>query len=369
MTIDATARRAAVRLAVLLAAGQALALTACGKEPPPAPQPGPKHVKVITLTSPDTSVERSFPGRVRASERVDLSFEVAGRIIELPATQGDQVEKKTLLARLDPRDFESELKAAQADFDKAQANFERVAKLLEKDFISKAEYDEFKATRDIAAARLATARKGVEDTELRAPFDGLVAKRFVENFTDVRAKEPVVSLQDVSTVEVVVNVPERIVAMQERGDTVNIVASFDALPGRTFPLTIKEFATVSDPRTGAYEYVTVMKKPEGVNILPGMTATVVASRPDYRTGEGPRFVVPVQAVFAEIAATPNVWIVDETNHVHQRAVRVGELTGEDGIEVLDGVAVGDVLAVSAAVRLREGMSIVPVEAGAEAGEG
>jgi len=326
-------------------------------------------VKVITLSGPETSAERSFPGRVRASERVDLSFEVAGRIIELPATQGNQVEKGTLLARLDPRDFESELKAAQADFDKAQANFERVAKLLEKDFISKAEYDEFKATRDIAAARLATARKGVEDTELRAPFDGLVAKRFVENFTDVRAKEPIVSLQDVSTVEVVVNVPERIVAMQERGSTVNIVARFDALPGKTFPLTIKEFATEADPKTGAYEYVTVMKKPEGVNILPGMTATVIASRPDYRAGEGTRFIVPVQAVFADITATPHVWIVDEANRVHRRAVVTGQLTGMEGIAVLDGLAVGDVLAVSSVVRLQEGMTIAPVEAGARTGKG
>jgi multidrug efflux system membrane fusion protein len=368
--LSATAsRRRARRLALALAAGLALALTACAGELPPPPQPGPKHVKVITLTGPDTSVERSFPGRVRASERVDLSFEVAGRIIELPAAQGSQVEKGALLARLDARDFESELKAAQADFDKAEANFQRAAKLLEKDFVSKAEYEQFKATRDIAAARLATARKGVEDTELRAPFDGLVARRFVENFTDVRAKEPIVSLQDVSTVEVVVDVPERIVAMRERGSTPTIVASFDALPGRTFPLTIKEFATEADPKTGAYEYVTAMKKPEGVNILPGMTATVIASRPDYRAGEGVRFVVPVQALFADITATPSVWIVDEANRIHRRAVAIGQLTGQEGIEVLDGLAVGDVVAVSAVVRLQEGMSIAPVEAGREASEG
>jgi multidrug efflux system membrane fusion protein len=353
--LSATAsRRRARRLALALAAGLALALTACAGELPPPPQPGPKHVKVITLTGPDTSVERSFPGRVRASERVDLSFEVAGRIIELPAAQGSQVEKGALLARLDARDFESELKAAQADFDKAEANFQRAAKLLEKDFVSKAEYEQFKATRDIAAARLATARKGVEDTELRAPFDGLVARRFVENFTDVRAKEPIVSLQDVSTVEVVVDVPERIVAMRERGSTPTIVASF---------------ATEADPKTGAYEYVTAMKKPEGVNILPGMTATVIASRPDYRAGEGVRFVVPVQALFADITATPSVWIVDEANRIHRRAVAIGQLTGQEGIEVLDGLAVGDVVAVSAVVRLQEGMSIVPVEAGREASEG
>jgi RND family efflux transporter MFP subunit len=130
------------------------------------------------------------------------------------------------------------LQAARAELAKAQANFERGATLVEQKFISETEYDQLKAKRGVARARVSTARKALEDAALRAPFAGVVAKRYIENHTDVQAKQRILSLQNVAALEVVVDVPERLVAMRQRDRQGVLVAEFDSVPGKTFPLWV-----------------------------------------------------------------------------------------------------------------------------------
>ena len=341
----------------------ALALSGCAEEAPPPPLPGPKRVEVMVLEIPTTALQRSFSGHVRAARRVDLSFNVPGKIIELPVVEGAQIEKGALIARLDDRTYQSKLKAAQAEFNKAEANYRRAEKLLKSGDITQAEFDQLKASREVAAARVATARKAVEDTRLTAPFSGVIAERIVENFTEVNAKQPVATLEQVEELEIVVDVPEQYVANRRDKGSVELVARFDAFPEREFPLTIKEYSTEADPKTGAYQYVTVMKRPKGINLFPGMTATVVARVDQAFTDEQALFIVPVSAVFADVTPDPLVWIVDDARRVHQRKVRLGRLTGSDEIEILDGLKQGETLVLQAVNQLREGVEIEPVPKG------
>ena len=341
----------------------ALALAGCAEEPPPPPMPGPKRVEVLVLEAPTTALQRSFSGHVRAAKRVDLSFNVPGKIIELPVVEGAEVEKGALVARLDDRTYQSKLKAALAESKKAKANYRRASKLLKSGNISQAEYDQLKASHEVAAARVATARKAVEDTRLTAPFSGVIAERIVENFTEVNAKQPVATLEQVDELEIVVDVPELYIARRKGKKPAQLVAQFDAFPGREFPLTIKEHATEADPKTGAYRYVTVMKRPAGLSLFPGMTASVVARVEDAsRDGEAP-FVVPISAVFADVTPDPLVWVVDDARRVHQRKVRLGRLTGSEEIEIVDGLKQGETLVIQAVNRLREEMVIDPVPRG------
>lgn len=337
-----------------------LTLSGCGKEAPPPPLPGPKRVEVLVLEAPTTTFQRSFSGRVRAAKRVDLSFNVPGKIIELPVVEGAQIEKGALVARLDDRTYQSKLKAALAEFKKAEANYQRAVKLLKSGDISPAEYDQLKASREVAAARLASARKLVADTRLTAPFSGVIAERLVENFTEVKAKQPVVVLEQVDQLEIVVDVPEHYIAKRRKKGQVQLIARFDALPGREFPLTIKEYTTVADPKTGAYRYVTVMKRPAGLSLYPGMTATVVARLDQAPTDGTAPFIVPISTVFADVTPDPLVWVVDDERRVHERKVRLGRLTGKEEIQIIDGVKQGETLVIEAVNQLREGMVINPV---------
>jgi RND family efflux transporter MFP subunit len=304
-------------------------------------------------------LERSLPGRVEATRQVDLSFRVGGPLIELRAREGEDVAKGQLLARIDPRDYEIRLNSARADHEKAEADYRRLSALYEKDAVSKAQLDQAKATRDVAAAAMDDAEANLADTRLLAPFASRVGETFVENFQDVQPKEGILSLVDVGAVDIKLDVPEGIVA-RFRGNLGRLTARFDAAPGKEFELEVKEIAAQADPATQTFRVTLNMPQPDDLNLLPGMTASVVHFRPG--TGEAGRITIPAIAVFADESGSSHVWALDpDDNTVHRRKVSTGELSGSSEIEIDDGLQPGDTIAVSAISQLHDGMQIRPVQ--------
>ena len=188
-----------------------LLLTGCSKEEAPVVEEVAQIVKVVTVGDA-TGQSRVFTGQVRANKRVELAFQVSGPLSQLSAEEGQQVKKGALLAQILPRDFETALAAARANAVEAEQQYLRYKELYVRKQASKAQFDKVKSQHDIAQSNLKKSQDVLADTSLRAPFSGVVAKRFVENYTEVRAKDPIVSLQDISKVEVLISVPERMAA-------------------------------------------------------------------------------------------------------------------------------------------------------------
>src|SRR5210317_1158858 len=164
-------------------------LSACAK-----PEPEPRQVrKLRTIEVGNISNIRNaqLPGRARSAQEVDLAFDVSGTLIERPVSIGSQVKEGDLIARLDPRDFQANLRAAEADARIAKRNFDRGAELVATKFISEAEFDRLEARVDISQASLELAQKALTDSEIYAPFSGVIATLSVENFQSVRAKAPI----------------------------------------------------------------------------------------------------------------------------------------------------------------------------------
>lgn len=338
----------------------AIAFTGCGDSTEfTAPEPKPRPVKAITLSESGDNTTRTFPATVRAADRIDLSFEVSGKIIKLPVQEGELLDKGALVAQLDQRDFISTVNEARARFTNAKGNFNRAEDLLEKKFISPAEYDKLKSDMEVARAQMEKAEKALESTTLVTPFKGRIAVRHVENFQEILAKETIVSLQGSDFLELVVNVPERIMAtVTNVREDASITAQFDALPNKQFDVTIKEYSTQADPITQTFRFVLQMPRPNEGNILPGMTATVMAKRKT----EGGRihFVLPTSAIAYNPAGEPSVWLV-ENNLSKRVAVTLGELIGQDKISVESGVNPGNVVIVAGTSKLREGMKVRPID--------
>jgi len=330
----------------------------CGSEEIQEAEPVARPVKLMTIGGLEGGVERTFPGRVSAGQQVDLAFRVGGPLIELSIDEGQAVKKGQVVARIDPRDFQIRVNSARAQFEKAEADIERLAALYEKDAASKAQLDQARAVRDVAKASLDDADADLGDTRLRAPFAANVGEKFVKNFQDVQQKEPIVSLVGLDTVEIGVDLPEGIVARLRMGEDkqVEVIARFDAAPDREFALEITELASQADPRTQTYKATLVMPQPEGINILPGMTADVVA-RIDAADGLKEAIIVPALAVAADASGAAFLWVVDDAMRVHKRPVTTGELVGTDRIRIVDGIAGGETIAISAISRLREGLAI------------
>ncbi len=354
--------RSRVLLSVPVLAG--LLLVGCSEPPPADVAPTVRPVKVLKLVGTDGSFTREFPGQVRAAQRAELSFEVAGTLKELPVREGQLLEEGDLVGALDDRDFASSLKSAQAEFNNALANFRRGSALVKDGNISKTDFDTLKSRRDVTSANLAKAEKAVSDTRLLAPFRGRVANRFVENFQDVQAKQAVISLQDIDELEILVDVPESQVIRGPREDEEppKMAALFEASPGKRYDLAIKEFSTQADPTTQAFRVVLSMEQPEEFQALPGMTAAVQVEFAGDATAAGSSYVVPAIAVFADETGNAQVWVVEpEGNTVQRRAVETGPLTGTESIQIVSGLEADEVIAISAVSRLREDMEIRPID--------
>lgn len=334
-----------------------IALGGCqSPEPPPAAEVS-RPVPMLTIAGAELASGLRFPGRVQAVQRAELAFNVPGQVIEFPTEEGEALDAGALIARLDPGIFEARLSAARAEFDKARTDYERVRKIWEQSqAVAKAEVDQRRTAMEVARSAYAAARQDVQDTRLTAPFDGVIARRYVENFQNVQAKEPVVSLQNVDELEIVIHVPERVMRSEPR--RVAAHAQFDDIPGRRFPVTLKSYSAEADPQTQTYEVVLGLTRPQDVIILPGMSAEVVPQ--DVAAGAvATSIAVPLQAVSAGPDGTPRVWIVDpETDRVASRAVEVGAVQGSD-VVVLQGLEAGERIVTAGLGRLRDGMLVRP----------
>lgn len=343
--------------AILMAVVFLFFLFSCSKKEEKAAVEVIRPVKMMTIASGGGELTRAFPGKVQASQEVDLAFKVAGPLIELPVNEGQEVKKGQLLARIDPRDFKTNLDQAKARSLEAQQQFKRYQDLYIQRQVSKADFDKYKSARDVARAQQKDARHALEDTYLRTPFSGVVAEKFVDNFQDVQAKQPIVSLQDVSRVEIQINVPEAIMATVKTEGSGTTVAEFAAAPGKQYNLSLKEYSTQADPKTQTYRITFLMPQPEDLNVLPGMTANVLAT-PPTKGGGGDQIIIPAIAVFADETGTSHVWIVDpEAMKTHRRKVTIGSLTGKESIRITDGLKPGETIAIAGVTQLREGMKV------------
>lgn len=387
----------------------------------PAPAEVVRPVKTMIVSAGAESNTLTFPGRVEASTKVELAFQVSGLLVSLPVREGQKVTQNEVLAQLRPDEFQARLRALQGQLDRARADlqalragvrpeerlrleaqlraaeaklanarteFDRSTQLLKNRIISRAEFDRSETAYTVAQqnhqAALQTFEQGtiareevilakeaevsglegqvveanlqLEDSTLRAPYDGVIAQRFVEQGQNVRANERVVIFQDVDEIDIAVDVPEAVMAADLRSaDIVQMLARFNAAPGLQFPVHIKEIAQRADPITQTFTIRVAMKAPPDLNLLPGMTATVTLT---YRRASilGGQILVPVNAVIKESTGEEVAWVLGAEGKVERRPVKIGSVT-EGSIVVMEGLQPGDRIAVAGVSLLREGMKV------------
>jgi len=338
----------------------------CGEEPQVEPEVA-RPIKILELGGPGAGSVREFPGQVSAAQHVELAFEASGQLVEFPVREAQEVAKGQLLAKLDPRDFEARRDSENAKLALARSEFERAEALFKADVASEQQLDQAQRAYDVAKANARQAIKSFEDDAvLKAPFSGVVAKTLVENFQNVRAKQPVLILQDESSLELVIAVPEADFAgmkpglsLEERNARATPEVSISAHPGRRFPARLKEFSTTADPTTRTYEAVVAFDRPEDVTVSPGMTARVTFHIPASTRDVG--ISIPASAALADERGDAYVWKVDpSTMRVSRGTVSLGAMAG-DTVTVRGGLESGDWVALTGVHHLREGMEVTRLQ--------
>ena len=338
-----------------------LLLTSC-KDSEEVELPDPiKPVKLFTVQAGQEKLEMNLPGRVRAAKRSELSFKVSGPLEKLPVEEGQVVQTGDLIAQILPRDFQTAISEAKARELEAEQQYQRYKELYAKRQVSKADFDRYRASRDVARARLEDAENALKDTTLVAPFDGVIARRYVENFEKVQEKQPIVFLQLIDQLEVLIDVPELLMAQFRERDNVEVFAEFDAAAGNRYPLVVREFSTEADPATQTYQVVMVMDQPEEANILPGMTAKVSALSKEGQGGDT-TILVPAISVLNDADGKDYLWVLDrDTMTVSKVSVELGNLEGSKNALITDGLEGGEEIVMAGVTKLQDGMEVRPWE--------
>lgn len=337
----------------------AAGLASCSRQETTTAEPPPRPVKTFMVQAVDGERTFSFPAVIEAGRSAELTFQVPGTITALDVIEGQVVAEGQLLASLDERDARNRLVQAEVEFARTDAEYERAARLAEADAISRSVLETRRSQRDVAQAALDSARKALDDTALRAPFDGMISRVFAREFQNVQAKEPITNIVG-DELEAVINVPSLMVVQSPRFTRFGARISMDSLPGVVLPATLTETALEADPNTATYDVSFSFEAPPEALVLPGMTATLTGSMIDaLPESTGNSLVIPLLAILSDHDGE-FVWRMDPaTGTVVRAPVRLGQELGGGNIELLEGLRAGDQIVAAGASYLSAGQRVRP----------
>lgn len=306
-----------------------------------------RPVKLYTIDATDVVSIRHFPAELKASDEADLAFRVGGQITRLEVKEGQRVERGQLLASLDPTDYQLQVELSQANYKLAKAQFDRIKTMLAKNATTQAQFDEAKATLDQTENALETAKNQLGYSELRAPYDGVIASLSIDNYEYVGATQTILHIQNIEQMDVEFQIPERLVAnIQKVALQYHPQVSIDAVPSQTFEAVYKEHRTTPDVTTKSYDATISLLDTEDapINLLPGMTATVDLDISQI-SGKPTHITVPIEAVMRRQTSEGNsqsvVWVYDPAaGTVSPREVSLGDMTNAS-IEITTGLNPGE----------------------------
>ncbi|MEM7220812.1 MAG: efflux RND transporter periplasmic adaptor subunit [Pseudomonadota bacterium] len=330
-------------------------------EPARVAQPPIRQAVLFRAAQAEDATRRRFVARVEAARTVEAAFEVGGTLAELPIREGQTIPAGERIAALQQTDYVLAEREARVNVRLTQSDYERKRSLLARRGISESAVDDARAQADLARVRAAQAKERLRKTVLYAPFDAYIAQRRVDNHTKVQPTMPVARLLDLSVLHLVASVPETLLATLNASDIEKLEASFAAAPERRFPVQYLEHRGEADPVAQTFEVTFTLQPPDGMNLLPGMTATVDLRLRGDAPGTDLGLRVPPGALVTAADGSFAVWQVDEaTNQVSRRAVRV-DASGGGGIRVIAGLEDGALIVASGVNLLRDGMRVTSLE--------
>jgi membrane fusion protein (multidrug efflux system) len=325
--------------------------SATGAEAVEAKLAEPKGALPVTVApvSVRPSVRRvNFVGTLYGNEEVTLSSQIEGQIATLTADLGDEVDAGQLLAQIDDAQWRARLREAEAMLAKAQADEARAQQLVGTNIISKQEYESMKTNAAVARAQRDTMTVSIEHARVAAPLRAAVARRFVSVGEYVRPGSPVFSLVALDPLKLRGDVPERFAHELQVGQEVEV--GVDAAPGIVFTGRLSRISPASNPQSRSVAVEALVDNGKR-QLKPGFFANAaVITRTDDRA-----LMVPQDAVVS-FAGVTKVFVVRD-GVAQEREVEAGTRSGDGLVEIISGVAAGDMVATSGLSKLENGASV------------
>ena len=298
-------------------------------------------VRIDTVKTANTCDILEFPARVQAAGEVHLAFKIPGTLQRIYVDDGAFVRQGELVAEMDPRDYELQLQAVEAEYLSIKAEAERVMALYDQNVATADAYDKARYGLQQITAKYENARNQLADTKLYAPFDGYVKRRRFDPPTVVAAGMPVITFLSGKNPEVELFIPAS--TYIRRREIASFAAVFDFLQGQKIPLRLLHVAAT-----------------------PGMNATVeVAMRQETEAS----VEIPASALFSNGDKMSYVWIYRQDGTIARRRVEVARLHTDGTATIADGLNEGERIVVAGVHKLTEGQRVAPLPAPSKTNEG
>lgn len=305
-------------------------------------------------------MEKSFSGVVSPDQFSDLAFKMSGPLISLNVEEGQKVRTGQVVAEIDPQDFKWDYEAKKASFQTAQAQLQRAERLLAKQAISQQEYESTKAAYSNAQAAFENSQNTLEQTKLRAPFDGFIQKKYVENYQKVQMGQGIVCLINPNKLQVQFTMPETNITYFSTPYTIYV--EFDNYKGVRFKAKVKEYVEASPDGSGVPVFLYIDDPAfnlEKYKIAVGFSCRVILNIESQSFNEG-AVLVPLSAVVADEVNSDNKFVFvynPQTQKVERRKITEKELVGKDGVVVTEGLKAGERIVTAGVTRLVEGQQV------------
>ena len=310
-------------------------------------------VEVAKVAAVDFADEASAVGSLKSSESVVLRPETTGRIAAINFRDGAVVARGSVLLTLDAAIQEAELQQARANLALAKSSFKRNEELLAKKFLSPQALENSAATLKVQEAAVQLAEAKLAKTRLKAPFNGVVGLRNVSVGDYVKEGQDLVNIEDIGTLRVDFKLPETYLGRLNKGQTLEVTT--DALAGERFTAVLAAVDPLVDQNGRALSARARLDNAAG-KLRPGM---FVRAKLLFGARQGV-LMVPEQAIVP--GAQPMVFKVQDGKAMAAK-VRLGVRRAAQ-VEVVEGLAAGDVVVTAGQLKLRDGAAVRPIGEGA-----
>lgn len=316
------------------------------------PQPPAEISATMARTESWTPAIKAV-GSIKAINGIEVANEVPGVIASINFESGDTVKQGDILIRLNTAIDEAAVRTRRAESQLAKQEFKRISDLLPKRAVSQSQYDESKANFDAAQARVNEAEAQLSKKVIRAPFDGTLGIRMVDQGEYIATGTPIVEVNMLNPIYVDYTLSEKNLASVARD--YSVIANVAAVPEQQFEGKVSAINTSVNPETRTVRVRATLENPDNL-LRPGMFATIRTKQPkDEAVVTVPRTAISYNT-YGDF-----VFIVEENDEgdliVSRRSVKTGK-TRDTQVAITSGLETDEQVVSKGLLRLRAGQKVV-----------
>ena len=309
----------------------------------------PININAVIVKKQPLTDRANVTGMTIPDEEVDLSFESSGQIVGIYFNEGVHVKKGDLLAKINDKPLQAELKKLEAQVPLAKGRVFRQGTLLEKEAVSQEAYEQVTTEYERLMADIELVNARILQTELRAPFDGIIGLRQVSEGAYATPSTVIVNLTKIRPLKIEFSIPERYAPDLTPGT--NIIFYMEETSGMLHKYTAKTYASESkvtlDTRTLK---VRALYPNEDEAILPGRYLAVEVMKQEIKDA----LTIPSEAIIPEMGRS--VVYLYKNGEAQSTVIKTGIRT-DSHTQVLDGLLQGDTVITTGVMQLRLGMKV------------